>query len=146
MRICHVESDIFYDITEDKERYKLHDSHTSHTYHFKEAYEAIWMAVELTRNMSFDMLTNDALSSIVKRSSSQLNTAPKAMIAMLKKEKINRTYYDQVFLKLLSQFRSGQQTFIISNKTNFSVEHEVAFLVRKMSGVSLSIPAIRVTT
>jgi hypothetical protein len=145
MRICHEESDIFYEVTEDNDGYKLHDSHTDRIYHFKEAYEAIWMAVELTRNTSFDMLTDVEVSNIVKRSPTQVDAAPKAVMAILRKEKINRTYYDQVFLKLLSQFRSGRQTFIISNKTNFSVEHEIAFLERRISGHSFSIPTVRVS-
>lgn len=142
MRVSHEESGIFYDIIEERGSFKLVDSSTHRSYHFKEAYEALWAAIELMRNNSFDMLADLHFQEIMRRSHISWSSAmPRSVLALLKKEKISRTYYDQIFLKLLTQYRSGTKSVAVSNKTNFVVDHEIAFLLRKFSTASLAIPA-----
>jgi hypothetical protein len=143
MRITHEESGTVYEITEQKGSFTLTDSSSERSYSFKESYEALWCAIELIRNSSFDKLKEDDLKEISKYAQVSLSSIPKSLIAMLKREKINRTYYDQTFLKLLSSYRIAIKTVVISNKTNFIVYHELAHLVRGFTGTKLSIPAVR---
>ncbi|MBT1696748.1 hypothetical protein KK083_07675 [Fulvivirgaceae bacterium PWU4] len=143
MRVSHEESGIFYDILEEKGNFRLIDSSTNRSYNFKEAYEALWATIELMRNLSFDILAEMQLQEIMKRSHVSLSSIPRSVLQVLKKEKISRTHYDQIFLRLLSQYRSGIQAIAFSNKTNFIIDHEVMFLLRKFSGLSLSVPAAR---
>lgn len=141
MRVSHEESGIFYDILEEKGNFRLIDSSTNRSYNFKEAYEALWATIELMRNLSFEILADMQLQEIMKRSHVSLSAIPRSVLQVLKKEKISRTHYDQIFLRLLSQYRSGIQAIAFSNKTNFIIDHEVAFLLRKFSGLSLGVPA-----
>jgi hypothetical protein len=143
MRVSHEESGIFYDIIEESGNFRLIDSSTNRSYNFKESYEALWATIELMRNTSFEILADLHLQEIMKRSHLSLTTIPRSVLALLKKEKISRTYYDQIFLRLLTQYRSGTRAIAFSNKTNFVVDHEIAFLLRKFSGAGLSIPAVR---
>lgn len=143
MRVSHEESGIFYDIVEEKGNFRLIDSSTNRSYNFKEAYEALWATIELMRNLSFDILAEMQLQEIMKRSHVSLSSIPRSVLQVLKKEKISRTHYDQIFLRLLSQYRSGIQAIAFSNKTNFIIDHEVMFLLRKFSGLSLSVPTVR---
>jgi hypothetical protein len=64
-------------------------------------------------------------------------------MATLKREKISRTYYDQIFLKLLSSYRTGTESVLVSNKTNFIVYHELAHMIRSIMGVRLSVTAVK---
>lgn len=143
MRVSHEESGIFYDILEEKGNFRLIDSSTNRSYNFKEAYEALWATIELMRNLSFEILPEMQLQEIMKRSHVSLSTIPRSALQVLKKEKISRTHYDQIFLRLLSQYRSGIQAIAFSNKTNFIIDHEVMFLLRKFSGLSLGVTAVR---
>jgi hypothetical protein len=143
MRIRHDESGNVYEITEEKGGFKLLDSRTNRAHTFKEAYEAIWMAIEIIRNTSFDFVGDDDLEHITKRAHLNTSSLPKSLLSSLKREKINRTYYDQIFLKILSHYRSGHEEVVVSNKTNFIVDYEITFLVRKSLGVNLSIPDYR---
>jgi hypothetical protein len=143
MRIIHEESGAVYEITEQKGNFTLMDSSTGRSYAFKESYEALWCAIELIRNSSFDKLNEDDLKEISKHAQVTLSSIPKSLISMLKREKINRTYYDQTFLKLLTSYRSAKETVVVSNKTNFSICHELAHIVRGFTGTKLSIPALR---
>lgn len=144
MTVHHEESKTVYDITEHESNYKLVDSSTNRTYFFKESYEAVWFVIELIRNSSFDKLSEDDLKEITKRSHLDLPVIPKSLIAMLKREKISRTYYDQIFLKLLSQYRAGVDSITVSNKTNFIVNHEVGHLVRNITGAKPSFPSVKI--
>jgi hypothetical protein len=141
MRVSHEESGIFYDIIEERGNVKLVDSSTNRSYNFKEAYEALWAAIEMMRNVSFDLLADIQIQEIMKRSHVSLSVVPRSVLGVLKKEKISRTYYDQIFLKLLTQYRSGRQAIAFSNKTNFIIDHEISFLLRKFPGIGLAIPA-----
>lgn len=140
MKIKHNESGNVYEIIEAKGGFKLIDSGVNRAYTFKEAYEAIWAAIELIRNISFDSISDARFLQIAKRSHVAISLSPKSVMSSIKKEKIIRTYYDQIFLKILSQYRSGQETVVVSNETNFSVSHELSFLIRKSIGANLSIP------
>jgi hypothetical protein len=131
MKIVHQESNVFYEITEHSKSVKLLDPATNRAYYFKESYEAIWFLIELIRNTSIDYLSNENLKEIAVQLHSSPEQISKSRLAAFKKEKVNHTYYDQVFLKLLSQYRSGADTFILSNKTNFSIHYEVVYLVRQ---------------
>lgn len=144
MRIDHQESGISYEITEERGGFKLVNSCTNRPYFFKESYEALWLAIELIRNSSFDNLTEDDLKEIYKSSRVALSSVPKSLIAMLRREKISRTYYDQIFLELLSLHRSGKESVLISNKTNFIVHHELGHLIRNFVGSKSSLPVDKV--
>lgn len=143
MRVSHEESGIFYEILEDKGSFRLIDSSTNRSYIFKEAYEALWATIELMRNLSFEVLAEMQLQEIMKRSHVSLSAIPKSVLQVLKKEKISRPHYDQIFLRLLSQYRSGIKAIAFSNKTNFVIDHEIVFLLRKFSSLGLSVPAAR---
>ena len=140
MRVSHEESGIFYDILEEKGTFRLIDSSTNRSYNFKEAYEALWATIELMRNLSFEFLADMQLQEIMKRSHVSLSTIPRSALQVLKKEKISRPHYDQIFLRLLSQYRSGIKDIAFSNKTNFMIDHEVIFLLRKFSAISFRAP------
>jgi dsRNA-specific ribonuclease len=144
MRINHEESGAVYEIREQKGSFTLTDSSTGRSSVFKESYEALWGAIELIRNSSLDKLNEDDLKVISKHAQVALSSIPKSLIPALKREKINRTYYDQTFLKLLSSYRGGKETIVVSNKTNFIVHHELAHLVRAFMGTKLTIPTARI--
>lgn len=139
MRIRHEETGVEYEISENNGNFRLHDSATNRSYSFNEAYEAIWMTIEIIRNSSLESLAEDHLQTITKRAHLNTSAVPKALLSSLKKEKINRTYYDQLFLKILSCYRNGHTDVVISNKTNFVLDHELNFLLRKSLGVNLFI-------
>jgi hypothetical protein len=143
MKICHTESGNVYEITEQKESYKLFDSKNNKSYSFKESYEAIWFTIELIRGVSFDILSDENLNTLVRKAQLPIPSLPKSVIQQLKKEKISHTYYDQVFLKLLTAYRCGHQEINVSNQTNFDVQHELIHMVRKLLGAKLSIPTIK---
>jgi hypothetical protein len=140
MRIRHDENGDVYEIIEVKGSFKLLDLSNNRSYIFKEAYEAIWMAIEIIRNSTIESLAEEHLSTITRRAKLDKHATPKSLLASIKREKIIRTYYDQIFLKILSQYRSGHETVVVSNKTNFVVDHEVGFLLRKSLGINLTIP------
>lgn len=144
MRISHAESGTTYQITEEKGTIVLLDSSTNRSYTFKEYYEALWCAIELIRNSSFDQLNDLDLSEVCKRAHISLDTLPRSVMTTLKREKISRTYYDQIFLKLLSSYRAGSETVLVSNKTNFIVYHELAHMIRSIMGVRLPVTAVKV--
>ena len=139
MKINHLESGSFFEITEQKGTYRLHDSSTNKSHFFKESYEAIWHSIELIRNISFEYLSPTHLVDIAKRSRIPEQAISPALVPALKKEKIIRTYYDQIFLKLLSFYRSGHELFTVSNQSNFIIDHEVVSLLRTTGGVKLSV-------
>jgi hypothetical protein len=143
MQISHAESGTTYQITEQNGSVVLLDSSTNRSYSFKEYYEALWCAIELTRISSFDLLNDLDLIELCKRSHISLDTLPKSVMATLKREKINRTYYDQIFLKLLSSYRAGSESVLVSNKTNFIVYHELAHMIRGIMGVRISMTAVK---
>lgn len=140
MRIKHHESGNVYEIVEDKGLFKLPDLKIDHAYTFKEAYEAVWAAIEIIRNISFNSLSDDDLFVIAKRAHITVSSPLKSIKSLIKKERIIRTYYDQIFLIILSHYRSERESIVVSNKTNFNIDHEITFLMRKSEGVSLSIP------
>jgi len=144
MKVSHQESGILYEITEENGAVKLLDFSTSKSYTFKEAYEAIWMTIELIRNHSFDFIIEDDLNKIAQRAHLSLSGIPRSLIALLKREKINRTYYDQFFLKMLSLYRSGNEAIAVSNKTNFIIDHEISFLLRRSFASNLAAQTVRV--
>jgi hypothetical protein len=143
MKIYHEESNVYYEIAEQKGGYKLVDSKTNRIYSFKESYEAIWQAIELIRINSFDILTEDDLSTLWKAFRFTI-PFPKTLLSSLKREKVNRTYYDQVFMKMLSQFRSGAEVIHLKNNSNFSIQHELVHLIRQAMGSKVSNPAVQV--
>ena len=142
MKIYHEEGAVVYEISELKDGYKLHDTRNNKVHSYKESYEAIWSAIELIRNSSLDLLTEEDLKMTAQKLQLNLNSIPKALLTQLKKEKISHTYYDQIFLKLLTSYRCGHPEISVSNKTNFIIQHELQFLIRKMVGSKLSIPTI----
>ena len=142
MRIHHQETGFFYEITEQNDNYKLFESASNRYHTFKEAYEGIWYAIEQIRNISLDKIEEDHFTEIAKRSNLSLASISKSLTVHLKKEKISRTYYDQLFLKLLSHFRGGIDSVTVSNKTNFVIDHEVAFLFRKSLGTGSVLQAL----
>jgi hypothetical protein len=144
MRIRHEENGNVYEISEGKGGFTLLDLSTNRSYNFKESYEAIWMVIETIRNTSLESLAEEHLSSITRQAKLKNTSSSKSLLSSIKREKIVRTYYDQLFLKILSQYRSGQETVVVSNKTNLIVDHEVSFLLRKSLGVNLAIPDYRV--
>ncbi len=142
MKITHKESGAVYEITQQKESFKLHDYGTERSYYFKESYDAIWHVIELTRNISFDFLDDENLKEIARRAHLTLETVPKSLMSSIKKETLNRTYYDQIFMKLLTNYRAGMDEVVLSNKTNFVVDHEVGNLLKSAMGIRLSIPSV----
>lgn len=141
MKIYHEESNVYYEIAEEKGGYKLVDLKTSRTYSFKESYEAIWQAIELIRTNCFDILSEDDLSAIWKTFRFAL-PFPKTLLSTLKREKVNRTYYDQIFMKVLSQFRSGTDLIHLNDASHFSIHHELVHLIRQAMGVKTANPAL----
>src|SRR5687767_6380235 len=100
MKIYHEQSKVFYEVNEQKDAFKLLDSRSNKTYTFKESYEAIWCAIELIRQASFEAMTDEDLKKLVHKAQVPEERVSKNLILALRKEKINHTYYDQVFLKL----------------------------------------------
>jgi hypothetical protein len=133
MKIYHDESNVCYEIAEQKGGYKLVDLKTNRTYSFKESYEAIWYAIELLRMSSFDTLREEDLSPIWNACRFSI-PFPKTLLNAVKREKVNRTYYDQVFMRVLTQFRSGVQEIHLTNNSNFSIQHELTHLIRQTMG------------
>ena len=140
MKINHLESGSVFEITEQKGTFKLHDSTTNKSHFFRESYEAIWHSIELIRNISFEYLHPGHLLEIARRSRIPEHAISPSLVPALKKEKIIRTYYDQIFLKLLSFYRSGQDLFTVSNQSNFIIDHEVTTLLKTTVGLKLSVP------
>lgn len=136
MKIYHDESNVCYEIAEQKGGYKLVDSKTSRTYSFKESYEAIWHAIELMRIHCFEVLREEDLSSIWRACRFTI-PFPASLLNTLKREKVNRSYYDQVFMKVLSQFRGGVPEIHMNNNSNFSIQHELVHLMRQSVGVKI---------
>lgn len=144
MKIYHEQSKVFYDVNEQKDAFKLLDSRSNKTYTFKESYEAIWFAIELIRQASFEAITDEDLRKLVHKAQVPAERVSKNLILALRKEKINHTYYDQVFLKLLTSYRCGHEEVKVCNKTNFVVDHELAFMIRKTVGTKLTIPSVKI--
>jgi hypothetical protein len=144
MKIYHEQSKVFYEVTEEKDAFRLVDSRTSKTYSFKESYAAIWFAIELIRQASFEAMTDEELKQLVQKAQVPAEKVSKNLILALRKEKINHTYYDQIFLKLLTSYRCGHEEVKVCNNTNFVVQHELAFMLRKTIGTKLTIPTVRV--
>ncbi len=140
MKITHLESGRLFEITEQDDNVRLHDSSTNRTHFFKESYDAIWHAIEQIRNISFESISPNHLLEIARRSRIPEKVVSPSLVNVLKKEKIIRTYYDQIFLKLLSFYRSGQELFTLSNKNNFIIDHEIVSLLRTTAGVKLTTP------
>jgi hypothetical protein len=143
MKIYYDESNVYYEIAEQKAGYKLVDSKTNRIYSFKESYEAIWHAIELIRVNCFDILNDNDLSAIWKTFRFTI-PFPKTMLSTLKREKVNRTYYDQVFMKVLSQYRSGVEVIHLNSTSNFSIQHELVHLIRVTMGVKAGSSAVQV--
>lgn len=141
MKISHLESGSLLEITEKNGNFRLHDSNTNRSQFFKESYEAIWHAIELIRNISFDYLNTNHLLDIATRSRIPEKVISPSIVPTLKKEKIIRTYYDQIFLKLLSFYRSGNDVFTVSNKSNFIIDHEIVSLLRSTAGIKYTLPS-----
>lgn len=133
MKIYHDESNVCYEIAEQKGGYRLVDSKTNRIYSFKEYYEAIWHAIELIRVNSFEILREEDLSPIWNACRFTI-PFPKTLLGTVKREKVNRSYYDQVFMKILSQFRSGVSEIHLKNNSNFSIQHELTHLIRQTMG------------
>jgi hypothetical protein len=144
MKIYHEESKVFYEVNEQNDAFKLLDSKSNKTYTFKESYEAIWFAIELIRQASFDALSDEDLKRLVKKAQVPEDRISKNLILTLKKERINHTYYDQVFLKLLTSYRCGHEEVKVCNKSNFVIDHELAFMIRKTVGTRLAIPSVKI--
>jgi hypothetical protein len=138
MKIIQQDSNFSYDIVEHSRSVKLVDAVTNRAYYFRESYEAIWFLIELVRNTSIDHISDGDLKEIASRARVSVDEVTKSRMAAFKKEKIDHTYYDQVFLKLLSQYRSGADTFTLSNKMNFSVQYEMVHLIRQSASRRLS--------
>jgi hypothetical protein len=143
MKIYHEQSKVFYEVTEEKDAFKLLDSRTGKLYTFKESYEAIWCAIELIRQMSFEALTDDELKQLVQRAQVPAEKVSRNLVLALRKEKINHTYYDQIFLKLLTSYRCGHEEVKVCNNTNFVVLHELAYMLRRTVGTRLAIPTVK---
>jgi hypothetical protein len=144
MRIVHVEGNVSYQVTEQKSGVTLLDSSTNRSHTFKETYEALWCTIELIRNTSFDRLSEEEIHDMCKRSQLTINTVPKSLLTMLRREKISRTHYDQIFLKLLSAYRAGTEQVQLSNKTNFIIYHELVHLLRDVMRPKLGAPVVKV--
>ena len=143
MKIYHEQSKLFYEVTEEKDAFKLLDSRTGKLYTFKESYEAIWFAIELIRQVSFEALTDDELKKLVQKAQVPAEKVSRNLVLALRKEKINHTYYDQIFLKLLTSYRCGHEEVKVCNNTNFVVHHELAYMLRKTVGTRLAIPSVK---
>lgn len=141
MKIIHFESGNIFEITDHQVNFRLFDSGANRSYLFKESYEAIWHAIELIRNLSYDLMTPAHFNDIAKHAHVPAEAINPSVIAALKKENIVRTYYDQLFLKLLSSYRQGTDSMTLSNRTNFIIDHEVASLLRTSTGSSFTIPS-----
>jgi hypothetical protein len=144
MKIYHEQSKVFYEVTEEKAAFRLVDSRTNKTYSFKESYAAIWFAIELIRQASFEALSDEELKQLIRKAQLPEEKVSRNMVLALRKEKINHTYYDQIFLKLLTAYRCGHEEVKVCNNTNFVVHHELAFMLRKTVGTKLSIPSFKV--
>ena len=142
MKIYHDESNVCYEIEEQKGGYKLVDSKTSRIYSFRESYEAIWQVIELMRTHCFEILREEDLS-IIWHALRFTIPFPKSLLSSLKREKVNRSYYDQVFIKVLSQFRGGVAEIHMNNNSNFSIQHELVHLMRQSLGLKVG-PAVQV--
>ncbi len=141
MKIRHKESSVFFDIRQDGDSTLLVDSRTNRVHSFREAYEAIWYAIESTRMISYDALSPARLVEIAKKAHLSPDLISASTVGLLKKEKPIRTYYDQTFLKILSLYRAGAGEIELSNSTNFVIDHEVAAILRTISGLRFTMPA-----
>jgi hypothetical protein len=142
MKITLEQSSSF-EITEDHGTFTLLDSSNQRKYSFKESYEAVWFAIEIIRNLSFDTLSEHALERAAKMVNTSLPQIPRALLSSIKRERINKTYYDQVFLKILSQLRSGAAVLSLESKADF-VLHELVHLLRKSLDPKQATPAFSV--
>jgi hypothetical protein len=133
MKIYQEESKVYYEIEEQKSGIKLFDSKSNRTYIFKESYEALWQAIELMRYSWFENLSEENLSDL-SRHFHFSTPLTKNVLPSLKKEKVNRSYYDQVFMKLLSQYRSGKEE-VRMNASHFMIHLEVIHLLKKVLGM-----------
>jgi hypothetical protein len=141
MKIKHKERNSFYEITEAQGIYTLIDSTTNSHYNYSQVHDALWKAIELIRAASFSDFSITRLNELIKRSGTTV-ADPKEFLCSLQSIEINRTYYDRIFMKLVASYRMIADEVVISNKTNFIIDDEVHYILRKKCGVGLRFPIV----
>jgi hypothetical protein len=139
MKIKHKERNSFYEITEGQGIYTLIDSTTNSHFNYSQVHDALWKAIELIRVASFSNFPIARLNDLIKRSGVSVFD-PIDFLCSLQSIEINRTYYDRVFMKLVASYRMIADEVVISNKTNFIIDDEVNYILRKKSGIGLRLP------
>ncbi len=140
MKIHHLESGVILEVREEGDRFLFCDSRTNRAHAYKGSHEAIWMAIEVIRNVSYDLVSKDDLTAIAAQNQVGVGKITSSTVQSLRNEAPLTTYYDHIFLKLLSSFRTGAAEFALSNKTNFVIEQEAIALLRARAGTRLIVP------
>ena len=138
MKIKHKESNSLFEITEAHGNYMLVDAQEHKSYDFSQSHEAMWKSIVLVRELNLARLNLSVLDNILKRSNLSI-TNPESLLSKIKGEEINRTYYDKAFMKLLANYKMLAEQVMLSNKTNFPIEDEVSYIIRKKTGAALNL-------
>jgi hypothetical protein len=139
MKIKHKESNSFYEITEAQGKYTLIDSSTKTHYEYSQLQDALWKVIELIRFTSLSNFSLMRLNLLIKQCGTTVSSS-ELFLNSLPKVEINRTYYDKIFMKLVASYRMIADEVIINNKTNFIIEDEIAYILRKKFGVGFRLP------
>jgi hypothetical protein len=141
MKIKHKERNSFYEITEAQGKYTLIDSIANSQYHYSQIHDALWKVIELIRTASFSDFSMIRLNELIKQSGAAVSD-PNQFLVSLQEIEINRTYYDRVFIKLFASYRMIANEVVISNKTNFIIDDEINYILRKKSWIGLRLPVV----
>jgi hypothetical protein len=141
MKIKHKERNSFYEVTEAQGKYTLIDSTINTQYHFSQVHDSLWKVIDLIRTASFSDFSAIRLSELIKESGAAV-VDPNKFLISLQNVEINRTYYDRVFMKLVANYRMITDEVVISNKTNFIVDDEINYILRKKFGIGLRLPVV----
>jgi hypothetical protein len=141
MKIKHKERNSFYEITEAQGKYSLIDSTANTQYNYSQVHDALWKVIDLIRTASFSDLSIIRLNQLIKESGAPV-ADPNQFLMSLQNVEINRTYYDRVFMKLVANYRMIADEIVLSNKTNFIIDDEIKYILRKKFGVGLRLPVV----
>lgn len=142
MKLQDQASKICIELSEEKNGVRLFDSSTNKSHYFKEIPEALWFSIDTVRTTMFDHLTEQTLIDLSKHLNASV-AVTKTLLQTIKRERTNRAFYDQVFMKLLTYFRTGVGDIPIAS-TNFSINLEVIHLLKKHLGIKATMNPIAV--
>lgn len=141
MKLHDEGSKIYLELSQEKNGIRLFDAQSNKTQMFREVHDAIWYSIDTLRLSSFEKLTEQGLSDLSRHFNPSVEIS-RSLLNTIKREKTNRIYYDHVFMKLLTFFRSDV-TDVNLAATNFSIHLELLHLLKKHMGVKMTMNPVQ---